>query len=76
VAAKNKLSDLEYAEYPVIVSAADILKLQQANAALVGALDLIHGILTGDDYLEHPDTAIEEIINEAIRLHKVSTPKP
>ncbi len=48
--------------------------LRKANTALVQALDRIHDILVGDEYMEHADVGIHSIVNEAIRLHKRSKP--
>ena len=46
--------------------------LRKANVALVQALDRIRDILSGDEYMEHADRGIHEIVNDAIRLHDMT----
>lgn len=49
-----------------------IQQLRTANIALVQALDRLHDVLSGDEYMENADVGIHEIINDAIRLHNLT----
>jgi prefoldin subunit 5 len=46
--------------------------LVEANTALIQALDRLHDVVTGDDFVENSASEIPEIINKAIRLHNIS----
>jgi len=47
-------------------------QLCDANTALVQALDRVHDVISGDEYMENADIGIHEIINNAITLHNLT----
>jgi maltooligosyltrehalose synthase len=44
----------------------EVEALRVANTKLVSALDRIRDVLTGDEYMEHADKGLEQIVNEAL----------